>query len=139
VHEHIARAMYYFSVHLLYASIVGSLAWVLTSIRRASATTKYWIWVATAFNFSVPVGAVIDKLWAPRLVKRCTHPARTIDLASAKRALRDSSACRPRNVTFTFVTDGIPVSFDIRHPGGCIGIGSGSAPCAEVWIGSSRS
>ena len=33
VHEHIARAMYYFSVHLLYASIVGSAAWVLTSIR----------------------------------------------------------------------------------------------------------
>jgi hypothetical protein len=27
VHEHIARAMYYFSVHLLYASIVGCAAW----------------------------------------------------------------------------------------------------------------
>ena len=26
MHEHIARAMYYFSVHLLYASIVGSAA-----------------------------------------------------------------------------------------------------------------
>ena len=33
MHEHIARAMYYFSVHLLYASVVGSAAWVLTSIR----------------------------------------------------------------------------------------------------------
>jgi beta-lactamase regulating signal transducer with metallopeptidase domain len=65
VHEHIARAMYYFSVHLLYASIVGSAAWVLTSIRGASATTKYWVWVVTAFNFVVPSGAVIDKLWAP--------------------------------------------------------------------------
>jgi beta-lactamase regulating signal transducer with metallopeptidase domain len=67
VHEHIARAMYYCSVHLLYASIVGSAAWVLTSIRGASATTKYWIWVVTAFNFIVPVGAVVDKLWAPHL------------------------------------------------------------------------
>jgi bla regulator protein blaR1 len=67
VHEHIARAMYYFSVHLLYASIVGSAAWVLTSIRGASATTKYWVWVVTAFNFVVPSGALIDKLWAPHL------------------------------------------------------------------------
>jgi beta-lactamase regulating signal transducer with metallopeptidase domain len=67
VHEHVARTMYYFSVHLLYASIVGSAAWVLTSIRGASATTKYWIWVVTAFNFVVPSGALIDKLWAPHL------------------------------------------------------------------------
>ncbi|MGC2193332.1 MAG: M56 family metallopeptidase, partial [Terriglobales bacterium] len=67
MHEHIARAMYYFSVHLLYASIVASAAWVLTSIRGASATTKYWIWVVTAFNFAVPAGAFIDKLWALHL------------------------------------------------------------------------
>jgi beta-lactamase regulating signal transducer with metallopeptidase domain len=67
VHEHIARAMYYFSVHLLYASAVGAAAWMLTSIRGASATTKYWIWVVTAFNFIVPVGAIVDKLWAPHL------------------------------------------------------------------------
>jgi beta-lactamase regulating signal transducer with metallopeptidase domain len=67
VHEHIARAMYYFSVHLLFASIVASAAWALTSVLRASATTKYWIWVATAFNFVLPSGALIDKLWAPHL------------------------------------------------------------------------
>ena len=67
MHEHIARTMYYFSVHLLYASIVGAAAWVLTSIRGASATTKYWIWVLTAFNFIVPTGAIVDKLWAPHL------------------------------------------------------------------------
>src|ERR1700733_14108002 len=67
VHEHIARAMYHFSVHLLYASFVGGAAWVLTSIRGTSATTKYWIWVVTAFNFIVPVSAIIDKLWAPHL------------------------------------------------------------------------
>jgi beta-lactamase regulating signal transducer with metallopeptidase domain len=59
--------MYYFSVHLLFASIVGSAAWVLTSIRGASATTKYWVWVVTAFNFVVPSGALIDKIWAPHL------------------------------------------------------------------------
>ena len=64
VHEHIARAMYYFSVYLLFASMVGSVAWVLTSFLRAS---KYWIWVATAFNFIVFSGALIDKVWAPHL------------------------------------------------------------------------
>jgi beta-lactamase regulating signal transducer with metallopeptidase domain len=40
---------------------------VLTSFRGASATSKYWIWVVTAFNFVVPSGALIDKLWAPHL------------------------------------------------------------------------
>lgn len=67
MHEHIAQALYYLSVHLLYASMVGAAAWVLTSIRGASATTKYWIWVMTAFNFVVPTGAIVDKLWAPHL------------------------------------------------------------------------
>jgi bla regulator protein blaR1 len=67
VHEHVARSMYFFSVHLLYASFVASAAWVLTSIRPASAATKYWIWVVTGFNFVVPVGAAIDKLWAPHV------------------------------------------------------------------------
>ena len=67
MHEHIARAMYYFSVQLLFASIAASAAWALTSILRASATAKYWIWVATVFNFVVPSGAIIDKLWAPHL------------------------------------------------------------------------
>jgi beta-lactamase regulating signal transducer with metallopeptidase domain len=65
VHEHVARAMYYLSVHWLFASIVGSAAWGLTSILRASATTKYWIWVATAFNFVLPCGALLDVIWAP--------------------------------------------------------------------------
>jgi beta-lactamase regulating signal transducer with metallopeptidase domain len=67
VHEHIARTMYYFSVHLLYASLVAAAAWGLTSFRGTSATAKYWIWVVTAFNFTVPVGAMVDKLWAPHL------------------------------------------------------------------------
>jgi beta-lactamase regulating signal transducer with metallopeptidase domain len=67
VHEPIARLMYYFSVHLLFASIVTSATWVLTALLRASATTKYWIWVATGFNFVLPSGAFLDKLWAPHL------------------------------------------------------------------------
>lgn len=67
VHEHIARTMYYCSIHLLFASMVGLVAWTLTSILRASATSKYWIWVVTAFNFVVPSGAFLDKLWAPHL------------------------------------------------------------------------
>src|SRR6202000_2731903 len=64
VHEHIARAIYYLSIHLLFASIVAAAAWTLTSTLRASATTKYWIWIATAFNFVLPAGALIDKLWS---------------------------------------------------------------------------
>jgi beta-lactamase regulating signal transducer with metallopeptidase domain len=67
VHDHIVRAMYYFEVHLLYASIVCLAAWALTSIRSGSATTKYWIWFATSLNFIVPTGAVLDRLWAPHL------------------------------------------------------------------------
>ena len=65
MHEHIARAMYYLSIHSLFASIVAAAAWTLTSTIRASATTKYWIWIGTAFNFVLPTGAFIDKLWAP--------------------------------------------------------------------------
>ena len=56
------RVMYYFGVHLLYASIVCLLAWLLTSIPRGRATTKYWIWVATALNFITPLGAIADGL-----------------------------------------------------------------------------
>jgi beta-lactamase regulating signal transducer with metallopeptidase domain len=67
MHEHITRALYYFDVHLLYASIVGLAALVLTSVRRGSATTKYWIWVATSLNFILPLGAVLDKFLASHL------------------------------------------------------------------------
>ena len=65
--EHITRALYYFNIHLLYASIVCAAAWLLTSVSRGSATTKYWIWVATSLNFIVPLGAVVDAIGAPRL------------------------------------------------------------------------
>jgi beta-lactamase regulating signal transducer with metallopeptidase domain len=65
--EDIARTLYYFEVHLLYASLVCLAAWALTSIRGSSATTRYWIWVATALNFILPLGAVIDRIWTSDL------------------------------------------------------------------------
>jgi len=65
--EHVTRALYYLEVHLVYASIVWLAAWALTSIRSGSATTKYWIWVATSLNFILPAGAVLDALGAPHL------------------------------------------------------------------------
>ncbi len=65
--EQIARSLYYLGVHLLYASIVWFAAWLLTSIRGASATTKYWIWVVTSLNFILPVGAVLDKVGSSHL------------------------------------------------------------------------
>lgn len=146
MHEHIARAIYYVGVHLLYASVVGAAAWVLTSIRGAGATTKYWIWVVTAFNFIVPTGAVIDKLWAPHLA--WAAPLAAIgdpiwDLTEGRTAVvlgviwiagafymftrLISRICREHReaqvrlsdggVTSNFVADGIPVSFGDRHEG----------------------
>ncbi len=67
MNEQIARVLYHLQVHLLYASIVWFAAWVLTSIPRGSATTKHWIWLATSLNFILPLGAVVDKFWAPHL------------------------------------------------------------------------
>jgi beta-lactamase regulating signal transducer with metallopeptidase domain len=148
VHEHIARSMYYFSIHLLYASIVGAVAWLLTSMRAASATTKYWIWVATAFNFFVPAGALIDKLLAPHLmwarplgaiggpIWDLTEGRTVVVLAlmwitgafamlarliwrirAERRQDRAAARLADRGVRSSFMADGIPVSFDSRHPG----------------------
>jgi beta-lactamase regulating signal transducer with metallopeptidase domain len=145
VHEHIARAMYYFSVHLLYASIVGAAAWLLTTIRGASASTKYWIWAVTALNFIMPTGAVIDKLWAPHL--RWATPlsaiggpiwnmtqGRTVVLLAGiwiagalgmlmrlisriRRERRETEVTGglKKRAIVGFVADGIPVSFGKRH------------------------
>jgi len=152
VHEHIARAIYYFSVHLLYASMVGCAAWVLTSVRGASATTKYWIWVVTVFNFVVPAGAVIDKLWVPHLVWAAplaaiggpvwdmtqgrtavvlaviwitgalTMLVRLISrLRRERREVQVPADLGDHDVTSGFVADGIPVSFDNRHPAPAVG------------------
>jgi beta-lactamase regulating signal transducer with metallopeptidase domain len=147
VHEHIARVMYYFSVHLLYASVVGAAAWVLTSIRGASATTKYWIWVVTAFNFIVPVGATVDKVWGLHLgwaaplsalggpIWDMTQGRTAVVLAAIwiagtftmlvrlilrlRNEGREAEIAHSLSVNGTasgFTTDGIPVSFDARHP-----------------------
>ncbi|HEV7510483.1 MAG TPA: M56 family metallopeptidase [Candidatus Acidoferrum sp.] len=67
MHEYIARLVYYIGVHLFYASLVWFAAWTLTSIVRGTATTKYWIWVATSLNFILPLGAVLDKSLAAHL------------------------------------------------------------------------
>jgi beta-lactamase regulating signal transducer with metallopeptidase domain len=64
MHEHIAPAVYYLEVHLLYASIVCLAAWVLTSLWKGNATWKYWIWVATSLNFIVPLGGFFDRFGA---------------------------------------------------------------------------
>ena len=54
-------------VHLLYASVVWLAAWLLTSMPRGSATTKYWIWVATSLNFLLPLGALPGRVWPSRV------------------------------------------------------------------------
>jgi len=167
VHEHIARVMYYFSVHLLYASVVGATAWVLTSIRGASATTKYWIWVVTAFNFIVPVGATVDKVWG--LHFRWAAPLSALggpiwDMTQGRTALvlaaiwiagtltmlmrlisrlrsegREAEIVHSLSVNSaasSFTTDGIPVSFDARHPAPAV---SGIFyPCILLPIGIDR-
>jgi hypothetical protein len=58
----ISRAMYYFCVHFVYASIVSTAAWTLMPIRDASVPANYWILVACKLSFVVPVGAAIAKL-----------------------------------------------------------------------------
>jgi beta-lactamase regulating signal transducer with metallopeptidase domain len=150
VHEHLARAMYYLSIHLLFASIVGCAAWALTSVRGASATTKYWIWAATVFNFVGPVGAGIDKLWASHLawaaplaaiggpVWDMTQGRTGLVLALTwitgaftmlvrlisrlRRERREVQVPAHRHDgTSSFMADGIPVSFNSRHPVPAVG------------------
>jgi beta-lactamase regulating signal transducer with metallopeptidase domain len=60
MHDHVAPAVYYLEVHLLYATVVCLAAWVLTSIWNGAATAKYWIWVATSLNFLVPLGGFFN-------------------------------------------------------------------------------
>jgi beta-lactamase regulating signal transducer with metallopeptidase domain len=145
VHELIARAMYYFSVHLLYASVIGCAAWLLTSIRGASATTKYWIWVVTALNSVLPLGAFINRLWASHLtwatplgviggpIWQVTQGWTGVVLAAIwmagallmfvrlisriQREREAEAAIGPcGNGVTSFVADGVPVSFHTRHP-----------------------
>ena len=64
--EPIVRSSQLVEIHLLYASIVWLAAWVLTSIPGATATSKYWIWVATSLYFVLPLSPVVDAFRAPR-------------------------------------------------------------------------
>ena len=50
-------------IHLLYASILSIVAWLVSSLPRISATTKYWIWVATSANFVLPLSIIPARLW----------------------------------------------------------------------------
>lgn len=67
MHEHVAPAVYYLEVHLLYASVVCLAAWTLTSIWNGAATAKYWIWVATTLNFMVPFGGFFNGFASSRV------------------------------------------------------------------------
>jgi beta-lactamase regulating signal transducer with metallopeptidase domain len=67
MHEHVAPAVYYLEVHLLYATVACLAAWVLTSIWNGAATAKYWIWVATSLNFAVPLAGFFNGFGASRL------------------------------------------------------------------------
>jgi beta-lactamase regulating signal transducer with metallopeptidase domain len=136
--------MYHVAVHLMYASIVGCAAWVLTSIRPASASTKYWIWVVTTLNFVVPSGALIDISWgryftSSRPLAAFVGPisemtrGRTvvvlaviwmagafcmfIRLVSRIRRERREEQSHPSDgdIIPNFVADGIPVSFGEGH------------------------
>ena len=79
MHEHVAPAVYYLEVHLVYASIVCLAAWVLTSLWTGAATAKYWIWVATSVNFMVPLGGFFNAFGTSR-VSWATQLARLADV-----------------------------------------------------------
>lgn len=66
VAEQLARFAHPLEIHLLYASIVWLVAWLLTSMRIGSAATKYWIWVATSLYFVLPLGALLG---VPRFLR----------------------------------------------------------------------
>ena len=67
VREHLAPALYFLQVHLLYATLVGLGAWAVTSLRSASVTAKFRIWTAASLNFALPVGGFIDRFGATDL------------------------------------------------------------------------
>jgi beta-lactamase regulating signal transducer with metallopeptidase domain len=96
MHEHIAPAVYYLEVHLLYASIVCLAAWVLTSLWKGNATWKYWIWVATSLNFIVPLGGFFNRFGAAH-----------VPWATQLRGLDDVGIAISRNRTVGAVLSGV--------------------------------
>lgn len=65
--EHLAPVTYYLEVHLLCASLVCLGAWLLSSLRTVSASTKYWIWLLASLNFALPIGGLIDRFGAAEI------------------------------------------------------------------------
>lgn len=65
--EHIAPALYYLEVHLLFASVVCLAAWALTSLWKGGDHAKYWIWVVTSVNFAVPFAGFFNGFGSSRL------------------------------------------------------------------------
>lgn len=65
--RHVAPAVYYLEVHLLFASVVCLAAWLLTSLWKGGYTAKYWIWVATSVNFVLPLGGLFNGFGSARL------------------------------------------------------------------------
>ncbi len=63
----LAFALRAVEIHLTFATLVALAAWAVTSARQASATTRYWIWVATSLNFVLPIGVFVDRLRPPNL------------------------------------------------------------------------
>jgi beta-lactamase regulating signal transducer with metallopeptidase domain len=150
VHEHVARAMYFFSIHLIYASSVGCATWILTSVRGTSATTKYWMWIVSVLNFVIPAGAVIDRILAPHLawaeplgpvagaVWKITEGRTAVILGTRwmigtvvmilrltsrlykERRLSQNSAISNKEIS-SFAAHGIPVTFDSGHSTPAVG------------------
>jgi beta-lactamase regulating signal transducer with metallopeptidase domain len=61
----LAFALRAIEIHLTFATLVALAAWAMTSLPRVSATTKYWIWVATSINFVLPVGVLVERFRPP--------------------------------------------------------------------------
>lgn len=150
MHEHVARAMYFLSIHLIYASSVGCATWILTSVRGTSATTKYWMWIVSVLNFVIPVGAVIDNTLAPHIgwaeplgsvagaVWKITDGRTAVMFATIwmigtvamilrltsrlykERWLSQDSAIGNKAIS-SFAAQGIPVTFDSDHSTPAVG------------------
>jgi beta-lactamase regulating signal transducer with metallopeptidase domain len=88
VGEHLAPALYFLQVHLLYTTLVCLGAWALTSVRAASGTAKYWIWLAASLNFAIPLGGFIDRFGATHVDGASQlDPLAALDLSLARSPL----------------------------------------------------
>lgn len=94
VREHLAPALYFLQVHLLYATLVAFGAWALTPLRRASVTAKFWVWTAASLNFALPVGGFIDRFGATDFPgARQLGPLAAFDLKLAQHPLLAALLC----------------------------------------------